>query len=81
MTLQDKLTLVSYAKRFDIDRDNDGIAITHKTSNIVASIDVAGNIMYYVTGVYNSSLDWEEIDMQALSELQEFCLVLKGERK
>ncbi len=72
--INDKLELLSMAEQFMIRKSDDGYYdIDHKTENIGAVIYVNGEIKYFVTGIYNSGTDWEEIDIEALNDLKRFC--------
>ena len=72
--INDKLELLSMAKQFMVSKRTDGgYDIDHKTENVAAVVFVNGEIQYYVTGIYNSGTDWEEIDIEALNDLKRFC--------
>lgn len=69
----DKLQLLSYAKDFQVIEKEDGYEVLHIHEELSAFIDNENNITYYVTGVYNSGLDWVEIDVSELNKLKQFC--------
>lgn len=71
--INDKLELLSMAEQFMVRKSCDGYCIEHKIENIGAVIYKNGEIKYFVTGIYNSGTDWEEIDIEALNDLKRFC--------
>ena len=42
-------------------------------NSVGATINEDDGITYYVTGVYNSGTDWEEINVEALEDLKKLC--------
>ena len=73
--IKKKLDWLAQASKFNIRKTSDGHYEVEFSDgkNIEASIYEDGDIVYYVTGVYNSGCDWEEIDIDALLELKAYC--------
>lgn len=69
----DKLELIQLSKNFTVDKKEDGYEVEHRDYNLAAFISKDKNIKYYVTGVYNSGLDWQEVNYKGLKEIQRFC--------
>ena len=42
-------------------------------NSLGAIINEDDGVTYYVTGVYNSGTDWEEINTEALEDLKKLC--------
>lgn len=42
-------------------------------NSLGATINEDDGVTYYVTGVYNSGTDWEEINVEALEDLKKLC--------
>lgn len=70
---RDKLKFLAMANNFEVYDDNGTFTVLHKNDNLKALIEENGDISYYVTGVYNSGSDIEEICMPHLMELKSFC--------
>lgn len=76
----DILEILELSNRFKISKEDDTFDIEHLTYDIGANISKSGIIKYYVTGCYNSGIDWLEVDMDGLMELKKLCeLVVKKE--
>lgn len=74
--MNEKLELLSMAKTFKVKKNeyNPGYEVRHRNASLCADIlDNTLEIKYYVSGVYNSGIDYAEIDMDALMELKKFC--------
>ena len=69
----DKLKLLALGQDFIINKKNEGYTINDKKSNLEAFIKNDKKIKYYISGVYNSGVDYVEIDVERLSKLKEFC--------
>ena len=70
----DKLEFLSMANDYDIEKCEDKTyRVEVKDNNLCALISGNGYIEYYVTGVYNSGTDMEEIDINSLAGLKKFC--------
>lgn len=71
--MNEKLELLSYADKYHINKKSqDRYEIFAKDTDIVAVIN-KNEITYYITGCYDSGIDWLEINMKAIEELKEFC--------
>ena len=68
-----KLELLSLAERFTIKKDNDDYNIESKMDNISAIIDKNNEITYFVTGCYDSGIDWISFDGKEFEKLKQFC--------
>lgn len=79
----DILKILEISQRFVITKQEDNsYDIESANTDVGASIDDKGNIQYFLTGCYNSSYNWLEIDIVALEELKQLCqLILKQEDK
>lgn len=74
--IKKKLDWLAQASKFNIRKTSDGhyeVEFSDDTKNLVALIYNDGNIVYCVTGVYNSGCDWADIDIDALLELKSYC--------
>ena len=69
----DILKLISLADRFKVIEKSDGYEIESKNSDLGAYIYKDNKIEYFVTGVYNSGLNWAEIEINELLKLKKFC--------
>ena len=83
MDINKRLEFLSLASEFsiekDIDEDKVSYEVSHNNSDLVASIDSLGEIKYYLSGCYNSGVDYIKIEMSELDELQSFCELLSKE--
>lgn len=78
----DTMKMIEISQRFIVRKTDEGYEIVHKEEDVAALIEKEGTASYFVTGVYNSGLDWAEINLIAFEELKEFCqLILKQEGK
>lgn len=72
--MKDKLNLLSFVEKFKVEKcEDDTFRIEHKDGYVGAYINSDETIEYYITGCYNSGVDWVEIDVEALFELKKFC--------
>ena len=75
--MKDRLELLSIAKDFNITKNEKGEYEIY-ADGLGAIIDKNNIITYYMTGCYDSGIDWLEIDMLVLEKLKTFCELLKG---
>lgn len=85
MTLVDKLDLLADSKRFDINNCGDNcFVVSFKDDGlyepIEACINEAGEVEYYMVGIYNSGVDFININMNALRMLEKFVNLLKNDK-
>lgn len=80
MDITDVLKLLYAAKEYKIERSSDGYGydIADTEHSLAAFIPDGGKARYFVTGAYNSGIDWLEIDVKALDRLRSFCESLSG---
>jgi hypothetical protein len=84
MSFQENLELLSMADDFKIHKTEQGgyIIENKEKSGLMASIESGFlNVTYYVTGCYNSGVDYMPIDIKQLEELREFVRLLQGKGK
>lgn len=69
------LELLNLGKCFLVSRNpaTKSYEIQSKDSSLAAIITEEKIITYYVTGCYNSGIDWLDIDIEKLDELRKFC--------
>lgn len=80
MSMAGVLKLLSAAKEYEIERRSDaGYDVVDAEHSLAAFVPDDGETKYYVTGVYNSGSDWQEIDVKALGRLRGFCGSLSKE--
>ena len=78
--MNDKLELLALAKNYLITKKDDGFDIEDNSDNLGAFISKDNEIAYYVTGCYDSGLDWVSFDMENAEKLKKFCeLMIKKE--
>ncbi len=78
MELNKSLDLLALAENFKIEKpaakyDEWCYKISEKDGNLCAFFELDGSIKYYVTGVYDSGIDFAEIDIERLNKLVTFC--------
>lgn len=73
--MNNKLDLLSLSNNFIVTKDpkDRKYKIESVNDNLAASIDEQGKITYYVTGCYDSGLDWLSFDKKEFEKLKEFC--------
>lgn len=78
--MKDKLMLLDMSKDFNISYDeiNLGYAIYDSGSDLSCMVYDNGNIKYYVGDVYNSGINYAEINMERLRLLEKFVNLLKS---
>lgn len=87
MNMKEKLELLSLADKFTVTESKDYFRITTNNTDedykpIMAEIDKATNeISYYMFDIGNNSCDMEEINIEELKDLMNFCKLLKGDVK
>ena len=54
-------------------KNNEDYEIEDISNSLGAVINEDDSVTYYVTGVYNSGTDWEEINVEALEDLKKLC--------
>lgn len=54
-------------------KNNEDYEIEDVNHSLGAVINEDDGVTYYVTGVYNSGTDWEEINVEALEDLKKLC--------
>ena len=71
----EKLLFLSKAKDFEIIKAKDGYEVHNKDGecDLVAFISNDKTIKYYLTGLYNTGLNWHEINFEELENLKIFC--------
>lgn len=87
MNVKDKLDLLAKSSKFVItERTSSLYDVSFKewradnNKDICACVDTKSReISYYMTDLYDNSSDFEEIDLERLNELIEFCKLLIGE--
>jgi len=67
------IELMELLQRYTVKEVDDGYEIDHKVENLGALIHRNGNIKYFVTDIYNSGMNWEEINIEVLEELKRVC--------
>ena len=67
------LELLDLVEGLTITETNEGYVIEDEHHQLSDRINHSYEITYYVTGVYNSGVDWEEIDIENLSRLKRVC--------
>lgn len=69
------LELLNLGKYFSVSRDpkTRSYEIQSKDSSLAAIITEEKKITYYVTGCYDSGIDWLDIDIEKLDKLRSFC--------
>lgn len=82
-TLTDNLELIYLSKRYKVEKGaSESRYLVHDShSNLMAIYDPSENDdwIYGVEGIYNSASDYEEIDVEAFSDLIKFTRLLSGE--
>lgn len=70
-----KLELLSLANTFSITKNEQlkEYKIECINDNLGAIIDEKNRITYYVTGCYDSGLDWLDFDEKEFEKLKQFC--------
>ena len=84
MSFQENLELLSMADDYKIQKtEQGGYIIENKVKGgLMASVENGFlDITYYVTGCYNSGVDYMPIDIEQLEELREFVRLLQGKGK
>lgn len=77
--MNDKLELLALSDRFKVTKTEKGpcteagYEIESLDEDLGAFIDSKNKITYYVTGCYNSGLDWINFDIKQLEKLKNFC--------
>lgn len=77
----DILEMVEMASRFHIKKIDGSYEIESNKENIAALVSHDGKTSFFVTGVYNSGVDWAEIEMESLKELIQFCKMIKKQEE
>lgn len=78
--IADKLKLLSIADGLNIHNNSDGsyeISLKDEDSDLVMIIK-DDMTEFYITGCYDSSCDWIEINMDDLNKLKEFNSLLRS---
>lgn len=81
-TITDNLELIYFSKRYRVEKGtSESRYLVHDShSNLMAIYDPnEDGWVYGVEGVYNSSSDYEEIEVEAFSDLVKFTRLLSGE--
>lgn len=68
-----KLELLSLANNFRITKKECKYEIESVNANLGATINQENEIMYFVTGCYDSGLDWIDFDEKEFEKLKQFC--------
>lgn len=78
-----KLELLSLAEQFSVRNviDKKCYEIQSKNDSLGATIDEDNKITYYITGCYDSGLDWLSFDEKEFEKLKEFCELMVGEKE
>lgn len=76
--IEHNLEMVYLSRRYDIQKGDDNSYTVYDSDNELAAFyDTTNNKWsYYVTDVYNSSVDYIEIKIDALNNLMEFTRLL-----
>jgi len=76
------LELIKLAKKFNVtDNEEEYMVEFNEFVSLGATIDKkTKEIAYYVTGAYDSGIDWLNIDMDKLKELKKFCELMAEEK-
>lgn len=80
--IEDKLELLKLSKGFTVDELVDGSGSRYSVESVtwdLAAVFEDGRWSYYVTGCYDSGIDWMSIDMKELDRLVRFTRFLEGE--
>ena len=78
--MNEKLELLSLAKNFTINKVEKSYGIESVIDNLGATI-YGNEITYYVTGCYDSGIDWLSFDENEFKKLKDFCeLMIKENR-
>lgn len=67
------IELMDLLQTYIVNKLEDGYEIEHKMESLSAFISFEGEVKYFVSGVYNSGSDWEEIDIKELNKLVKTC--------
>ena len=75
------LRLLELGEKYNIKQNTDNLTyeINDYENELVAIID-GDDVSYYVTGAYNSGIDYLDINMKALDELKEFVKGLTDDK-
>ena len=71
--MNEKLELLSLAKKFIIRKEKNEYYIEVLNSNLGAVINEKNEISYCVTGCYDSGIDWISFDLKEFEDLKNFC--------
>jgi len=72
----DKLKLLDLGNDFIVEKKENGYNVRTINSDLEAHIDFLNTITYHLSGLYNNGSDSEEIDMENLLNLKEFCEIM-----
>ena len=74
----DVLELLALGRDFNVTKKDGEFEV--ERGDIAAVISKKGEVSYFITGAYNSGIDWLEIDMNEFKAVEKFCeLIIKQE--
>lgn len=80
--MKNALRLMELSKNYFISQTPEGVyEITDNESDLACSIDKNNNVTFYVTGCYDSGIDWLDINIERLDMFREFINKIKEEEK
>ena len=80
--MENALRLMELSKNYSIRKVSNGnYEIMDEESDLACSIDKNNKVTFYVTGCYDSGIDWLSVDIERLDMLREFINKIKEEEK